>query len=214
MRVGIIEDHESVTLGVRTALSQEPSCEYVGAAATVPEWLEKGVTADVVVLDLSLSDGSDPEQNVRTLRAAGTRVLVFTAGDDSHAIRSAARGGVLGVVLKTAPVDELVAAVCAAGEGDPVPTATWAAALDADPGLDSAALSPREAQVLALYAAGEKTVRVARELGISEHTVIEHLRSIRAKYERVGRSAPTKVDLYRRAVEDGFLPSTRRDRRT
>lgn len=210
MRVGMIDDHESVSVGVRSALAREPGCDVVGTARTVGEWEELDLDADVVVLDLSLADRSEPAENVRTLRARGSQVLVYTAGDDAHAIRQAARAGVVGVVLKTAPLRELVAAVLAAGSGQPVPTVSWAAALDADPGLDSAGLSPREAEVLALYAAGEKTVRVARELGISEHTVIEHLRSIRAKYERAGRSAPTKVDLYQRAVEDGFLPAPRR----
>ena len=34
----------------------------------------------------------------------------------------------------------------------------------------------------------------------------EYLDRIRVKYVEVGRPAPTKVDLLRRAVEDGILP--------
>lgn len=210
VRVGIVDDHESVVLGLGVALGERVECEVVASAPTVPELLALDREIDVVVLDLRLGDGSDPGENVRALRAAGMRVLVFTAGDDPHAIRLAAGAGAVGVLQKAAPVETLVAAVLAATTGDTVPTATWAAAIDGDPNLDSAGLSPREAQVLALYAAGEKTVRVAHTLGISEHTVIEHLRSIRTKYARDGRDAPTKVDLYRRAVEDGFLPAPRR----
>jgi hypothetical protein len=36
--------------------------------------------------------------------------------------------------------------------------------------------------------------------------VREYLDRIRTKYVEVGRPAPTKVDLLRRAVEDGILP--------
>jgi hypothetical protein len=36
--------------------------------------------------------------------------------------------------------------------------------------------------------------------------VDDYVRRIRAKYAKIGRHAPSKVDLYKRAVEDGFLP--------
>jgi hypothetical protein len=38
-------------------------------------------------------------------------------------------------------------------------------------------------------------------------TIEDYVRRIRAKYARAGRPAMTKVDLYKRAVEDGFLPA-------
>jgi DNA-binding CsgD family transcriptional regulator len=37
-------------------------------------------------------------------------------------------------------------------------------------------------------------------------TLKTHLRRIRVKYRAVGRPAPTRRDLYVRAVEDGLLP--------
>ena len=46
----------------------------------------------------------------------------------------------------------------------------------------------------------------AQQLGIAHSTAREYLDRIRAKYVEVGRPAPTKVDLLRRAVEDGILP--------
>jgi hypothetical protein len=47
---------------------------------------------------------------------------------------------------------------------------------------------------------------VARELGMTPETLKTHLRRIRAKYVAGGRAAPTRRDLYVRAIEDGFLP--------
>ncbi len=40
-------------------------------------------------------------------------------------------------------------------------------------------------------------------------TVNDYLLRIRAKYAQQGREALTKVDLYKRAVEDGVLPPPR-----
>ena len=84
-------------------------------------------------------------------------------------------------------------------------SADWAAALDVDPEFVRVSLTAREAEVLELYAAGETAERVAEALFISRETVLDHVRRIRAKYAAADRPAPTKVDLYRRAVEDGHL---------
>ena len=48
---------------------------------------------------------------------------------------------------------------------------------------------------------------VAAQMGVNSSTVIDYIRRVRSKYERAGRPARTKVDLYRRAVEDGILTS-------
>lgn len=68
-----------------------------------------------------------------------------------------------------------------------------------------ARLTRREQEILGLYAGGERAESVAVRLGIAHETVLDHVRNIRQKYSAVGRSAPTKVDLYRRAQEDGYL---------
>ena len=97
----------------------------------------------------------------------------------------------------------IAAALRAAASGDAVATIEWAAAIDADPRLGDARLSPKEREVLALYASGEKSVSVAHAAGLSEKTVAEYVRRIRMKYAAVGRPAVSRVDLYKRAVEDG-----------
>jgi DNA-binding NarL/FixJ family response regulator len=47
---------------------------------------------------------------------------------------------------------------------------------------------------------------VARRMTISEETVKQYVGRVREKYARAGRAAPTKLELYYRAVEDGYLP--------
>ena len=46
---------------------------------------------------------------------------------------------------------------------------------------------------------------VAERLGVAYSTATENITRVRIKYVEVGRPAPTKVDLLRRAMEDGIL---------
>lgn len=66
-------------------------------------------------------------------------------------------------------------------------------------------LAPREENVLRLVADGLLDKQIARELGIEQSTVKEYLKRIRSRYARVGRPAPSRVHLCRRAMEDGLL---------
>ncbi|MGY1802953.1 hypothetical protein ACI78T_06705 [Blastococcus sp. SYSU D00922] len=68
-------------------------------------------------------------------------------------------------------------------------------------------LASRQRDVLVAYSAGNELLDVAaRGLGMNPETFKTHLRRIRAKYREVGRDAPTRRDLYVRAVQDGYLP--------
>ena len=204
--IGLVEDHESVALGLRSILADQADLDLIAVAATVDELLAPGPTLDLVVLDLRLGDGSSPRSNVEKLHAAGARVLVYTGAENPFLVRSAARAGVLGVVRKSEPAAAIVSAIRRAAAGGQVVTTDWAAAIDGDPQLPDVGLSPRQREVLALYASGEKAGRVARLAGLSEQTVNDYLVRIRNKYAQAGRPAPTKTDLYKRAVEDGWLP--------
>ncbi len=205
-RVGVVEDHSSVVLGLKAMLADDSRVEVAGSAGTVTGLLDQGLDLDLVLLDLRLSDGSSPTANVEQLRAAGLEALVFTGAENAYLVRQAAKAGVLGVVRKSEPTDVVVAAIVAAAQGRQVVTTEWAAAIDGDPALADVELSPRQRDVLALYASGEKADRVARMTGLSPNTVNDYLARIRAKYADAGRPAGSKVELYQRAVEDGLLP--------
>ena len=208
-RVALIDDHEIVAHGFANLFATIAQVKVVATVTTVSELLESAAAAeriDLVILDLRLSDGSTVSRNVDRLRAVGAEVLAFTGGDDAQLMRLAARSGVLGVVRKSESVGVLLDAVTRAAAGETIASTEWAAALDGDPDLSDAGLSPREREVLSLYAAGAKAPLVASHTGLSELTVIDYIRRVRSKYERVGRRASTKIDLYIRALEDGILP--------
>ena len=204
--IGIVDDHPAVLIGVREILDREFDLKVVAMAASVHGLLQSADRFDLVLLDLVLRDGSTPSHNIAALKELGIPVLVYTSGERLQLVREASRADVAGVIRKTDPPRAIVAAVRQVLSGMTVESADWAAAIESDDAFMNAQLSDREAEVLALYASGETAERVAALLFISRETVIDHVRRIRAKYAAVERSAPTKVDLFRRAVEDGIVP--------
>lgn len=205
--VSIVDDHDAVRFGLRGAC-EEAGFKFCGGAGTVSELLEQRspLNCDVVVLDLSLADGSTVEQNVRTLIAAGTHVLIFSIADKAALVAAALRAGAAGIVKKSQSMTELMRSIQLVANGVYVNSTEAAAAIDADSQFkEQASLSPRERQVLALYASGFALKQVAFELGVSSSTVKEHIDRVRSKYSSIGRSAGTKTELYMRAVEDGLI---------
>lgn len=204
--VALVDDHDLIRKAFADEMSRVPEIHYVGSVATVDDLVTLSPRPDLVVLDLRLSDGSSPTENVKRLRETGADVLAYTSGESPYFIRLAAKAGVLGIVRKSAPTSELVQALIRAGQGNPVISADWAAAVDSDPEIGTAKLSPRERRVLELYASGLAAKQVGFALGIAENTVEDYLRRIRSQYASLGRQSPTKIDLYKRALEDGYLP--------
>jgi DNA-binding NarL/FixJ family response regulator len=204
--VAIVDDHEVVTLAMAALIGAHPALEFAGSARTVGELIGAVRRPTLVVLDLSLRDGTSPAGNVRALRRWGAEVIAFTSGENPYLVREVSRTAALGIVRKSAPAAVIVEAIARAAAGEPVATTEWAAALDSDPALRTAPLTAREREVLGLYASGLGAKAVAYRLGITENTVDDHIRRIRTVYRQLGRPAHSKVDLYRRGVEDGYLP--------
>jgi DNA-binding NarL/FixJ family response regulator len=205
LRVALVEDHEIVAVGFAELLRGYPDIDVVTVSSTVTALDLVTTPVDLVVLDLRLGDGSSATDNIRSLLDSGVDVLILTAAEDPNLIRAAAKAGVLGIVRKSQPVDELVEAIRDAASGATVAGLDWAAAIDGDAGLADAGLSAREREILALYASGEKAQSVAYLTNLSKSTVANYVSRIRAKYANAGRPAHTKVDLHRRAAEDGLI---------
>ncbi len=205
IRVGIVDDHPAIIHGVTAVLNTQEGIFVTGAAPTVAGLLDLSPRCDVVLLDLVLADGSTPTDNLRTLETSDARVIVYSSGDQPALVREASRAGAFGMIRKSAPVSDLAEAIRAAARGEVAVSADWAAALDVDTPFVRTMLSPREAEVLALYASGETAERVATQLFISRETVLDHIRRIRAKYRAEGLAVDSKIDLHRRAVEEGII---------
>jgi DNA-binding NarL/FixJ family response regulator len=207
VRVGIVDDHESVRLGLQAAC-RDAGYDVVATGATVTAALDAlpDTGCDVVVLDLSLGDGSSITDNVKRVQATGAGVLVHSIADQVASVREALAAGAAGVIPKSAPTTTVIAAIRSVAAGEVLNNLEWASAIDADSEFAKAQLGRRERDVLHLYASGLPLKAVAEQLGVAHSTAREYLDRVRTKYVEVGRPAPTKVDLLRRAVEDGILP--------
>ncbi|OPX16740.1 helix-turn-helix transcriptional regulator, partial [Gordonia sp. i37] len=87
LRVGVIDDHESIIEGLRAFLSMSQTVEVVAGAATVANLLAITDDLDLAVLDLRLGDGSTPADNIAALDSAGIATLVYTSGDEPYLVR-------------------------------------------------------------------------------------------------------------------------------
>lgn len=205
VRVGIIENHEAVVVGLRSIFVATGDLLLVAHTASVDEFVAASPDVHAVLLDLRLTNADHLTGAVSALSASGARVLAYADDDVADPDGAATDAGLSGVVRMCEPVAVLVAMLRCAVRGPGAPSSDLT-----DDGADTigmpGVLTARELQVLAAYASGEKADRVARQLGIARETVLDHVRRIRIKYRERGRPAPTKVDLYRRAVEDGLLP--------
>lgn len=209
-RVALIDDHESVRLGLEAACQRAQDLHVVFSGTTVREYLSWRKDTgdrppDVVVLDLALGDGERITDNVKSLICDGSPVLVHSIADRPAAIREALAAGAAGIVRKSSRIDEVISAIGLLARGEALDNVEWASAVEGDRAFADAQLSAREREVVRLYATGLPLKAVADRLGISYSTAKENITRVRIKYVEVGRPAPTKVDLLRRAMEDGLV---------
>jgi len=208
-RVALIDDHESVRLGLEAACARDGQQTVVFSGSTVASYLDWRKAsgqppADVVVLDLTLGDGTTVTENVASIVADGASVVIHSVADRPAAVREALVAGAAGVVSKSSALDDVLDAIRTVAQGEALNNVEWASAVDGDRDFADAQLSTREREVLRLYATGLPLKAVADRLGVAYSTAKENISRIRVKYVGVGRPASTKVDLMRRAMEDGI----------
>jgi DNA-binding NarL/FixJ family response regulator len=211
IRLGAIDDHRLLLRGVAATLETVDDIELVATSRSVAGLLATGATFDVVLLDPRLSDGSSAIENVAILLRRGVGVLVHASSDLPSAARAATLAGAQGILERDVDEATLIDAIRRVARGETVVSGNLAEALASGSG-HQVKLSLREVQTLRLYASGMPAKSVARRMGISSGTVATNIKRIKAKYEASGRPAWTRMDLFRRAVEDGIIEPDAHDR--
>ena len=208
IRLGLVDDHRVVSAGVPAALAGLVELAPDSVMVTTLDQLLEHDHFDVVLLDVLLPQDPVPEENVTRLVGRGWNVLLYTQVSSGPVIGRCLQAGALGVLGKGEDDLTLLAeAIRSVAAGKPHLNADWALSMQAVDQRWTPDLTPRETQVLKLYAAGLPLKSAARKVGIAEETAREYLSRIRHKYQEVGRPALTKTDLYVRAVQDGHLPN-------
>jgi len=211
----LADDQALFREGLATLLSVHPDLDVVGEAADGASALAQvgELRPDVVLMDLRMPVlGGIGATRRLTERHPEVRVLVLTTFDDDEEIFLALRAGATGYLLKDCPSRELAEAIRAAARGDAVLHPSVAAKVVAElnrrppphPGDANAdlpdPLSARELEVLRALAAGGANREIARQLGLAEGTVKNHVTTILAKLD-----VPDRTRAALRARDLGLL---------
>lgn len=195
IRLLLVDDHHVVRAGVRAVFADAAVFDVVGEAGTVAEGLAiaSELTPHVVLLDITLPDGSGLDAVPQLLRASpSTRLIMLSVHEEPAYVLQAVRAGAHGFLRKDASPAILREAVRAVHNGGAFFGADvavhLAAAIRADaappaeaPAETLARLTAREREVLELVAAGKSSKEIAAQLGISVRTAEAHRDSIGKK---------------------------------
>lgn len=204
-RVFLVEDEPHARRAVRELLAGS-DIELIGEAATIAAARDglRGSSADVVLLDLELPDGSglDVLRLVRERNPAPLVIVLTVLADDEH-IFEALREGAIGYLLKCDLDQRLIAGLRdAIAGGSPMSPgiarrvlATFAAPRAADMPLTS-----REAEVMDLLARGCGYDEIGRALGVTTNTIRSFIRSIYEKLHVSNRAEAVSEALRRRLI--------------
>lgn len=196
IRVFVVDDHQVVRLGIKTMLESEPDITVVGMAAGAREAIDKLKTlqADVVLTDLRMGEISG-DAMLEELRRQhpDLRAAVLTNYHSDEEVFRAMKAGAMGFILKTAPMEQVVATVRTVHAGDRAIPPHIAQQLAQRLGREE--LSARELEILHWVARGLKNREIAEKLFISENTVRNHVINCLEKLGTRDRTEATAVAL-------------------
>ena len=207
IRVIILEDHPMMreTLEARLVThSDDMLVLYAGPSIEDAQVLAARSDVHCVILDLDLGDGTSFTENLEQVLSIGAPILIVSANASPSAVQLAMSRGVKGYVSKQSPPEEFIRAFDAVLTDQVYVSTDLAAMMSAEAG-GRVSLSAQEQRALMLYSSGMKLDAVARRMGVSSATAKEYIRRVRMKYAAAGNPAPTKIELYRKAHEEGLL---------
>jgi DNA-binding NarL/FixJ family response regulator len=200
--VSIVEDNLGTRNNLVALLNSEPQLRLIKAYASGEDAV-RGIlppnVPDVVVVDIKLP-GMSGIECVAKLKAAmpGLRVLILTTYQESDLIFNCLRAGANGYLLKDMPAAELIQAIQEVQAGGAPMSMQIARKVVAyfheakTSESETANLTQREQEILALLAQGYLYKEIADKLGIALNTVKHHQRII---YEKLHVQSRTEATL-------------------
>jgi DNA-binding NarL/FixJ family response regulator len=202
IRCLIADDHPALTVAITDFLGRN-DIEVVAVAADGEEAvkLTAELGPDVALVDFRMPLLAGTDLIERLCEAApDTRVVVYTAETGDHLAVSVIRAGASGIVLKEAPLEDILRALEAVTQGRTYVDATLAARALMKPRGMKSPLTPREHDVLRLLADGLGNEEIGAQLGISGETVRTH---VQKACERL--DASTRTQAVATALRGGML---------
>jgi len=195
-RLLIVDDHAVVRHGIKVACEAH-GFEVIASASNVSEARSAiaALALDVVIVDINLPDGTGFDL-IHWIRKIDSElpVVVLSLNDSHEYINSARKVGANSYINKSAPIEELMAAVDFAIHSPHTFSSTI------KPSPYEYALTARELDVLSLIAKGLSNLQISTQLHISLSTVKTHVSSILQKLCAENRVGAIKV-----ARESGLL---------
>ena len=198
LRILLVDDQSLVRLGFRMVLEAEEDFRVVGEAADGTEAVRLAVETrpDVILMDVRMPSMDGIEATRRIVAAnPDARIIILTTFDLDEYAFGGLRAGASGFLLKDARPAELIAAIRAVAAGDAavtgrvtrsmlelfadrLPAATTGVATDDDA---TAALTPREREILLAMADGLTNGEIGAKFFLTESTVKTHVGRVLAK---------------------------------
>lgn len=207
--VMVVDDHPIWREGVARDLTDRG----LDVVATAPDAdaavrIATATRPQVVLMDLNLgaTSGVAAIEGILAVLPA-TRILVLSASGEHADVLDAVKAGASGYLVKSAGVEELLAAVRRTADGHPVFTPGLAGLvlgefrrIAGQPGEPAVpALTDRETEVLRLVAKGLTAKQIGERLVVSHRTVESHVQNTLRKLQLNNRA-----QLVRYAIEKGL----------
>lgn len=188
IRVVIADDSFIVRAGLRDAVEALGGFVVVGEAKTGNEayLLAHSLRPDIMLMDLRMPQGDGITTTRRiTHDLPAVRTLAVSWSDEPSDVRDALYAGAKGYLVHGRfDPSELASAMRALATEDVSMMPVIAAGIIAEsqrPDAASARLTKRELEILRLVQRGRRNREIAREIGLEEKTVKNHINSIYAK---------------------------------
>jgi DNA-binding NarL/FixJ family response regulator len=189
-RIAILEDDAALRADLVRTINAGEGLRVVADAETVTEALAalSPAGADLWLVDLNLPDGNGIEFIQDMRKTSDAKSLILTVLGDRESVLAALKAGADGYLLKDTPASQLCRHIAATLDGQtPISpkAATFLLQMLHDEGgpapfgtEDLPKLSDREIEVLRLFSRGLSYREAADVLGLSPHTIGDHVKSI------------------------------------
>ena len=196
IRVLIADDHTIVRIGLRTLLGAEKDIEVVGEAKNGEMAVKEALRLrpDVVIMDLMMPkmDGAEATAALHE-KLPETKVIILTTFGSSDGIAHAIESGAAGALMKTANDAALISTIRSVAGGKTVISPDIKRLLAEDPPIP--VLTTRQAEVLQSMMRGLTNRDIAKQLGIRQDGVNEHVAAILAKIGAANRTEAVAIAL-------------------